>query len=185
MSEKIKLTGESGENSAGLEAKQRQIETAHEAKAKHARHEHQDNITNILEKIESAAPSSHELKQKTKDQQPEDKTKHQSIGKELRKTGLKQSMRQIQKNLKPYQRPFSKFIHNNAIEAVSEFSEKTVARPSGLLFGGIVCFLTSIGIFLICKYYGYEYNYYIGLLSFPIGFGLGLILELLSKPLRR
>lgn len=185
MSEKIKLTSESNPSSPELETKQRQIEAAHEAKARHSKHEHQDNIDNILQKIESSAPTSHELKQKTKDKQPEDKVKHQSIGKELRKTGLKQSMRQVQKELKPYQRPFSKLIHNNAVEAVSEVSEKTIARPSGLLFGGIACFLTSIVIFLVCKYYGYEYNYYIGLLSFPIGFSIGLVLELLSKPLRR
>lgn len=91
----------------------------------------------------------------------------------------------IQRNLGPYQKFFSRFIHSRFIEQISDVLEKTLARPSGLLVGGLVFLLTNVIILIICKYYGYEYNYFIGLISFPFGFVFGLVIELFSKLFNR
>lgn len=160
------------------------IASHHEIRAKDIRHEHRDNLNEILTRIETSAKSSAEL---SSHHAPETKTDHRNpnfVGKQLKENQLKRSLYRIQKELKPYQRPFSRLIHNNAIELLSDTAEKTVARPDGLLVGGLLSFIASIAIFVICRYYGYEYNYFIGLISFPVGFGIGILSGFILKPLR-
>lgn len=156
----------------------------HHETTSNVRHEHQENLDEIMSKVEETArTSSQELARYREDEAKHAPPERQFVGDELKGNTLKRSLRQIRKNLKPYQRPFSKFLHNTAVEGISEASAKTIARPEGLLFGGIASFLASIAVLLACYYYGYEYNYFIGLISFPTGFVLGLIIEFLIRPL--
>ena len=107
------------------------------------------------------------------------------INKELKSLKYTRTLQSVRKDLKPYERVLSKVIHNPAIDAVSQAAEKTVARPSGLLFGGIFAFVGSSAFLWISKHYGYEYNFLLFLLFFLGGFGVGLVLELLMRVLRR
>ncbi|HYF97062.1 MAG TPA: hypothetical protein VD947_03420, partial [Patescibacteria group bacterium] len=66
-----------------------------------------------------------------------------------------------------------------------ETSAKTIARPSGLLIGGLSAFVISLVVLAFCRYYGYEYNYLIGILSFPVGFFMGILGEGVIKTLKR
>ena len=43
----------------------------------------------------------------------------------------------------------------------------------------------SLGVLYVCKHYGYEYNFMIGMACFVGGFFLGLIFELLYRMFRR
>jgi hypothetical protein len=109
---------------------------------------------------------------------------HRFAGNEAKSSTLERTLRSVQKDLRPYERPLSKFVHNAAVEHLSEAGAKTIGRPSGLLVGGTASFFISLAVFLACHYLGYGYNYFIGLASFPVGFAIGLIIEFISKSLQ-
>lgn len=180
MSEKIRFPAESYEESSRMPREK--VHRPSEESPADSLHEHQQNIEQIIQKVESVSASVRERAIISKPVPQERNPRF--VGEQSKNNSLRRSLRHIQKGLKPYQRPFSKFLHNGAVEQVNEFSAKTIARPSGLLFGGVVSFLTSLGILFVCRYYGYEYNYFLGLISFPLGFGLGLTIEFISRPLR-
>lgn len=187
MVERIKASKEFERTPEGNPEHHERLSRHYETKAEKSRHEHSENLEKILGKIESTAQTGAELNNSHIDTENPDHNHRNPhfAGKQLKDNHLKRSLRKIQGDLKPYQRPFSKFIHNNTVEQMSEISEKTIARPNGLLIGGLVSFLTSITVLIACKYYGYEYNYFIGLISFPVGFIIGLLGELIFRPLKR
>ncbi len=96
-------------------------------------------------------------------------------------SGSKRLIKSAQKQLSAPERQFSKLVHNTSVEAVSDLTGATIARPSGMLAGGIASLLISIAVIFICRFYGYEYNYLIGIVAFIAGFFLGLLVELLLK----
>lgn len=102
-------------------------------------------------------------------------------GASLRKQAAKRMQTRVQKQLSKPDRAFSKVIHQPAVEAISNAAEGTVARPSGLLFGGLFSAVSSLTVLYICRHYGYEYNFAIGLAFFVGGFFAGLIIEMLYK----
>ena len=185
MSEKIRLSPENAEVPNTPEQNQEVSKNLPEKKTKDVEHEHKRNIEHIKHKIEASAKDSHELRHMTDTEKTPRTNGKFAPGKQLRKNNLSHSLKKIRRELPSYQRPFSKLIHNDVVEAVSEASEKTVARPSGLLVGGITSFLTSLAVLFICRYYGYEYNYLIGLVSFGGGFVIGVLGEFIIKSLRR
>ncbi|HEX5456585.1 MAG TPA: hypothetical protein VFW77_04440 [Candidatus Saccharimonadales bacterium] len=95
------------------------------------------------------------------------------------------TLQSVQKELKPYELLFSKLIHSAGIEYLSDTASKTLARPSGFLCGALVLFVTSLGVLLVCRYLGYDYNYLIGLLGFPVGFVIGIAGEFIQSRLRK
>lgn len=186
MAEKFRPR-EKFENNADNNSEHRErISRHYESKAENSKHEHNENLEKILGKIESTAKTGAELNSRhTATEKPDHHKNPHFVGKQLKENHLKRSLRKIQADLKPYQRPLSKLIHNGAVEQLSEIGEKTIARPDGLLVGGLSSLLTSIAVLIACKYYGYEYNYFIGLISFPVGFAIGLLGELVLRPLKR
>jgi hypothetical protein len=189
MAEKITVRRESWrtpEKQKNHGEHQERISAHHEAGAERSRHGNHDDLTKIMAKIENSAKTSDELR--SHHAAPEDKTDYRNpnfVGKQLQENQHKRSLSKIQKELKPYQRPFSTIVHSSVIEPLSDAAEKTVARPNALLAGGLASFVASILVLFLCKYYGYEYNYFIGLMSFPAGFIVGIFGELIFKPIRR
>lgn len=141
----------------------------------------EQEIQKLLQKAEKHAKSSetiesHHINQRTH-------TPHANIAQGPH-SGNRQ-IKEIQRHLRGSERQFSKFIHNPSVELVSDVAGATVARPSVLLVGGICSFVSSIIVIVICRYYGYEYNYSIGLMSLGGGFVLGAVFELTARLLRR
>lgn len=151
------------------------------------RHEHQEDIKNIREKIGETSKTSEEIskQQNNKDEAPKASYKHVQVGSQLHSQALSQNLKKVQKHLPGYQRQFSKFIHKPVVEKLSEGAGATVARPSGLLFAGIFSFIASLVVLSICRYFGYEYNYLVGLASLGGGFVVGLGLEAISKLVKK
>lgn len=154
-----------------------------EKDASSARHEHAEKLEEIRSKIETEAKGKHEhgerhTKNRDKDRTKKDADQHVLVNGELKNMAYKRTMKRVQKKLPAPARAFSKVVHNPAVEAVSEVAGKTVARPSGILVGGIFAFLGSSLFLWITKHYGYEYNYLLFALFFIGGFFVGLIVEL-------
>lgn len=107
------------------------------------------------------------------------------LGRGLEDHAYKQNLRRAQKSMSAPQRQFSQFIHKRGVETASNIGGATVARPSGLLAGGLFSVLSSLAILYICRHYGYEYNFLVGLVSFAGGFILGILVEGLYKLAKR
>lgn len=100
------------------------------------------------------------------------------ITKDTRAANKTRQIKQIQRQLPKPERALSKVIHQPAVRVVSEVAGNTVSRPSGLLGGGLVALIGSIGYLYMTKHIGIPYNYFVFTLLFVGGFALGLILEL-------
>lgn len=107
------------------------------------------------------------------------------IGGGLEDHAYAQNLRRAQKQMSAPQRQLSKFIHKRGVETASNIGGATVARPSGLLVGGLFSVLSSLAILYICRHYGYEYNFLVGLASFAGGFVLGILVEGFYKLAKR
>lgn len=165
---------------------EKKLEHDLESKAKNATHEHKESIDKILNTIEREAKKTGETSLKI--QTPEShrkKINSVKASQPIRGQTLQSNLKKIQKDLSIPERKFSNIIHKPAIETVSEAASKTLARPSGLLFGGIFALAGNLLTLALSRYYGYEYNYLIGVMSFAAGFFLGLIFELSYRKMLR
>lgn len=186
MGEKMKFDPESGNESLPNPGEHPERPARlKENQAENSRNLHKENLEQILGKIETTAKTAQEAGHRHTEAKASEKPNPRFIGKQLKENSLKGSLRRVQKDLKPYQRPFSKLIHNRAVEYISEAGAKTVGRPSGLLAGGVAFFSVSVVVLFVSRYYGYEYNFFIGLISFPIGFLVGLAGEFIIRPVLR
>ena len=100
------------------------------------------------------------------------------INKDLKDITLGRELKQIQRKLKSPDRVLSKVIHQQLVRTISETSSKTVARPSGLLGGGLVAFIGTSAYLFFARHIGLQYNYLVFLILFFGGFAVGLALEL-------
>lgn len=151
-----------------------------EKDAKSTEHEHSKNIEHIRSSIEKESKSKNEIK-RHKESEKSEKDQPYLVNKELKEIAFKRTLKKTQSKLPAEQRVFSKLIHQPTVEKISDLGSKTVARPSGILFGGIFSFIGSSFFLWASKYYGFEYNFLLFLIFFIGGFFLGLIVELIFK----
>jgi hypothetical protein len=156
------------------------VESAIE-KGRHARHEHAENLLHH-EAQEKALPSREHAASKIEDEKPAEQL---YINRELKDMAYRRTLQHAQKQLRAPERVLSKFMHNEVVDSVSEVAGKTIARPSGVLFGGIIAVIGSSIFLWTAKHYGYEYNFLLFALLFVGGFALGLLIELGYRLLRR
>jgi hypothetical protein len=147
---------------------------------KHAEHvaERQNSIDEILKKIEKEAPTTETLLvEVVKEEKEAGEDELIPVNNSLKNHALHQSLRKVQSKLPAPERAFSKVIHQPIVEQISDVTSETIARPSGLLAGGLFSVMASVGVLIVCRYYGYEYNFLIGLMAFVGGFVCGISLE--------
>ncbi|HMS50248.1 MAG TPA: hypothetical protein PKA02_02290 [Candidatus Saccharibacteria bacterium] len=92
------------------------------------------------------------------------------ISRDLRATMLQRTLTSIRKKLPLPYRSLSKVVHNKPVEVISSASEKTIARPIGLLGGGMAALGGSIFSFYMASHYGYKYNFLLYILLFIAGY---------------
>lgn len=160
-----------------------ELRTKAEKEAKeHGSKEHVDAVTH---KVEEEAISGEELMpaESTKDAHADAGPAY--VNRELKDMSFRRTMNNTRRQLKAPERVASKLIHQPVVEKVSEVAGKTVARPSGILGGGIFALVGSFLLLWITKKYGYEYNYLVFFMLFVCGFVLGMIAELGLAYIRR
>ncbi len=158
-------------------------------RAQHSRHELKENEQAIHNAAKHEAVSASELKGKIGEKEkPKAQVGNFAITKATKKTAYKKTLRHIQRQLPKSEKSFSKVIHQPVIEKVSEVGAKTIARPSGVLAGGVCALVGSSVVLYMAKHYGFQYNYFLFILLMILGFAVGLCLELIwsgTKKLRR
>lgn len=106
------------------------------------------------------------------------------VARELKKITLNRELKTVRMKLPLTDKVLSRVIHQPAISTISEASSKSLARPSGLLGGGILAFAGSLGYLYFTRYVGVTYNYLIFIMLFILGFVVGLVIELAIKSTR-
>lgn len=99
------------------------------------------------------------------------------ISKKDKAASFDKHMKQVQAELPPAQRVFSKFIHSPAIEKASEVIGSTVARPNAILAGSVTAFFLVLGVYLVSKNLGYPLSGFESIGAFVIGWIIGLLYD--------
>lgn len=102
------------------------------------------------------------------------------ISKAERNISYKATMKEIQTHMSPTERAFSKFIHNKAVDSVSEALGNTVARPNAILSGAVAAFLFSLATLLVAKHYGYRLSGFEAIGAFIAGWLIGILYDFLK-----
>lgn len=105
------------------------------------------------------------------------KRRHGVVSKKEREVSYKHHMKQLQSELKPSQRAFSKFIHNPVVEKTSDAVGSTIARPNAVLAGAMVAFFLVLGVYVVSKYYGYTLSGFETIGAFIVGWILGILYD--------
>ena len=146
---------------------------------KEVHNKHAESIGEIRKTIEKQAVEAESTKAEKEESQPTT----QQLTKELKSVKYKETMRYVRRHLSPSERKLSSFMHTPVVEKVSEVSSKTIARPSGILGGGLIALIGSLGVLFFAHRFGFEVPNSIFAALFIIGFGVGLIGELIVKSL--
>ncbi len=182
MSEKIEHARSPEHKSESVDAlaeAQRNLDRIHKEAGKE-RH-HGANIEQLQTKAEKQAFSREKITVGEKETTPSPV----GVQRELKTTAYKQTIRRIQTKLRGSDKVLSHVMHQPVVEKLSNFGANTIARPSGILGGGVIALLGSSILLYLTKYYGFEYNLTVFFILFIVGFTAGIILESLVKLMRR
>lgn len=103
---------------------------------------------------------------------------------ELKEHTYNQTLNSARNKLSKPEKTLSKVVHKPIIEKASDAMSNTVARPSGVLFGGVFSFIGSLASYLLAKKLGGELKYSVFAVFFVGGFIFGLLVELVIRILR-
>jgi hypothetical protein len=138
----------------------------------------QEATAEALEKAKSIEKdTSH--KKLDREASPAERRKDGPISKKERAASYKRTMKQVQDELPAPSRAFSKFIHNKAVEKVSDVVGSTIARPNAILSGSIIAFVFTLVIYLVARYYGYPLSGAETIAAFAVGWLVGLLFDYL------
>lgn len=102
-----------------------------------------------------------------------------TISKKEREASFKKEMQHVQAEMSAPQRVFSKFIHNKAVEKVSDVVGSTVARPNAIFMGAFTAFVLVLAVYLISKNLGYTLSGFETIGAFIVGWILGVLYDYL------
>ncbi len=100
-----------------------------------------------------------------------------TISKKEKEASFKKHMKNVQAELPPAQRAFSKFIHAKPVERASEAIGNTIARPNAILSGAIVAFILVLAVYLLAKNLGYVLSGFETIAAFIVGWVLGTLYD--------
>lgn len=184
MSEQLRSNGEKGAESIDTSTEvQKSLERLQEKAEQAEKDPLQKHIESLAKAAETQAVSGQELN--VGDKKGESSNQTFGVQKQLKADAYRRTIRKVQSQLPLPERVASRIIHQPIVDAVSNVTAKTVARPSGFFFGSLVALVGSSAFLYMAKHYGFTYNYAILFMLFVGGFALGLVLELLFRVVLR
>lgn len=173
--ENQELSAEQLEKSASIESALEQA--AEKSKVESGEKSEQDARVEALKEAVSVERGSAEKKKRANDS-PAGR-RHGVVSKKERTASYKKHMQQVQAELPPAQRAFSKIIHAPVVEKTSEVIGGTIARPNAILSGAIVAFVAVLAVYLVAKHYGYVLSGFETIGAFIAGWVLGIVYDFL------
>ena len=103
--------------------------------------------------------------------------RRRGISKKEKAASYNKHMKQMQAELPPAERAFSKVIHTPVIEKSSEFIGGTIARPNAILSGAVVAFFLVLAVYIVAKNLGYPLSGFETIGAFIIGWVIGVLYD--------
>lgn len=132
------------------------------------------------EALEIATSIERGSKEAEKEQKPTTAPRHGTITKKQKNDSYKRTIKRVQSELPTRDKVFSKIIHNDVVEKTSEIVGNTVARPNSILAGAICAFILTLATYYIAKNIGYRLSGSETIISFCIGWIIGLLYDYLK-----
>lgn len=164
------------ERAISHETKQNHHEQLKPAEVTHSKEE-------IYKKIEAEAISKDA--RTIEEKSPHHDRPHHYITQTVKRGVYAHTIKNVQTHLKPSERRFSKIIHNDTVETLSELGAGTVARPSAILGGGIFMVFGGLALLLTARYFGFTIPLSALLALYVVGFILLFVIDILSKPIKK
>lgn len=142
-------------------------------------HSHED-VNEIRHELESLQQERLTEKHEAAERQPSPAERRGAAPKKAREAAYKATMKEVESQLSPASRTFSKIIHNKAVERASEVTGNTIARPNAILYGALFAFLMTLGVYLLAKNLGYPLSGFETIGAFALGWVLGLVFDFLK-----
>lgn len=101
--------------------------------------------------------------------------------KQLKADSYKRTLSHLRAKLNPTEKVLSKHIHSKRAEKIDAVASQTVARPWGILAGGLCAFVGSLIVLIFANHLGFRYNFTVFLVLFFGGYAAGTILEMAGK----
>lgn len=136
---------------------------------------HEDVESARKEALEQAATA--EKERSVVEKEPSPAERRGPLTKKEKDASFNATMTEIRSHMSGPSRAFSTFIHNKAVEKISDVVGNTVARPNAILSGAVFAFLFTLIIYLIARYNGYPISGSETIASFALGWLVGLILD--------
>ena len=127
------------------------------------------NVESLFSKEQSAS----ERKSAGEPDAPK-KAKHTKAHKKL---AYKQTMKQVQSEMSPASRTFSRVIHSPVVEATSDLVGKTIARPNAILAGSFTAFVVSLTLYWLAQYMGFPLSGFEMIGAFIVGWIAGVLFD--------
>lgn len=138
----------------------------------------------IRQSIEQQAISAAEFSPAETQKEPSQQH-HAAVGRELRTMIYKRALVRLHKRQNVPDKALSKFIHQGAVDAASETLSKTIARPSGMIGGGLFALIGTTVFLYTARHYGFRYNFLVFVCLFAGGLFFGLLCEAIILLIRR
>lgn len=152
--EKLSQNSERVEFSQGqIDKHQERLQTERERSAERGQEASKEREALARHEIEKATAEKEPKEHETNTEQSPAERRVNTVA--ARKKAYNSIMKQTQAELSAPSRAFSKFIHNPAVEKVSEVAGNTIARPNAMLAGATFAFLLTLAIYLIARFNGY------------------------------
>ena len=106
-------------------------------------------------------------------------TRRGPVGKKQKEASFKRQMTEVQAELSPASRTFSKVIHNKAVEKTSDIVGSTIARPNAILAGSVTAFILTLVVYVVAKNIGYRLSGFETIGAFIVGWVIGIVYDYL------
>jgi flagellar biosynthesis GTPase FlhF len=148
---------------------------------KHSHEKQKENLEHARHEAEIESKSAEQIAEELKGRKElnhHGQPSEVAVTREIKEMAAERLLIRARRHLSPPARAMSRIIHQPVVDAISEVTGKTVARPSGILGGGVVAFLGTSFYYYIAKHYGYNYNAFVFLLLLVLGFAVGWTVEI-------
>jgi hypothetical protein len=129
------------------------------------------------EALENAVSAEKGAEKETSQSKGRSARKRGTISKKEKTASYKRRIKDVQAELPPAERAFSKVLHNPAVERTSEFVGATIARPNAILAGAVAAFILVLAVYLIAKTLGYVLSGFETIGAFIVGWVLGILYD--------
>lgn len=114
------------------------------------------------------------------ERQPSPAERRGPASKKEHETSFNATMNEIQSQMSPSSRTFSKVIHSKPVERVSEAAGTTIARPNALLSGAVFAFILTLVVYLVAKNIGYPLSGFESIGAFILGWLIGIAYDFIK-----